>query len=469
MFLLRSCYSTSQQPVRMTDWMVSKPVLLSLEWMMMTLTVFLGRNAFIAHVFVITYLLLIVLYKINKLYGQFNNPHYLSFVIVTAGGIVHAFVPIVGHFFKIAMYCHLGICFCVHILHLAQCYLVFKDITFKDEEFITILWAVNIVEMIANVAFVLDDVFSEQHFIACSLAVQAMALLIVNLHLKIGGANGQQSEHSSSDDSTQSAVSHLSHFTSITQLPQEYIWKVMKYFDRQTESRVVLMIISAAAVSLMTLFPKYLYLIFMIALTIIMRLTVRKIARVCPLPSMAYILDQVLNVAPVVMLLFAFLEEFNVLSHDTGVAITLCAIVWAFGSIFLGLYTITHGECYSVPIGFLMMVTSTITSMLFMLEGETTKEVHLFATLTISTSVLFFTSRIHVNNNIHMTHGGKILPSRNGSVLSKKSGAAAMIGTSAKSQTHDSDKHPNHNNNNQDGGGDSSGKNDGLPRASELV
>jgi len=193
----------------------------------------------------------------------------------------------------------------------------------------------------------------------------------------------------------------------------------------------------------------------MVALSIIMRLAVRKIERVCSLPSMVYVLDQVLNIAPLVMLAFSFAHEFGGLPHATGVAFTLCAIVWGFGSIFMGLYTITDGQCYTVPIGFLMMSTSTITGLLYLLEGDTTQEVQMFATLTISTSVLFFTSRIHVNNNHH--HIGKVAPSaaRANSALVKRSGPANSMkgqGESAKSNAEDV-----------------AGKEHALPRASELV
>jgi hypothetical protein len=410
--------------LKISDVIISKPFLLLLSWTLMTLTIYLGRNSFLAHVFGVTYLLLIILYKINSLYGKFANPHYRFFIIVLGGGVAHAIVPIVGHYIQTAMFVHLGICFVVHILHLTECYMVFKDITFKDEEFIKILWAVNIGEMIVNIVFVFDKIFSQDHYIACSLAVQTMGLMIVNLNLK--------AEASPIDEYSVNSISsneNTNLFDTITM----YIKRAFKFVDGYLMSRTVLMSIGSAGVILLTVLPNYRYLVFMVVLSIIMRLAVRKVDKVSPIPSITFLLDKALMVAPFGMLLFTLLAHFAGLRVQTGIVLTLVFLIFGLGLMFFALFTITDGNCPTVPNAFLILVTSTVTSIIYLLQPYPTREMQLFASLTIATSLLFFLSRISVSSELRAMVGAanaKVRPLTTVSKLAHHSTKAKSFGTS---------------------------------------
>ncbi len=410
--------STSQ---KLSTWLMSKSILTPMTWCIMALTIYLGRKAFLAHVFMVTFLLLLILYNINGLYGRFDNPYYTYFITVLGGGIAHAIIPIIGTslHIHIAMYIHLGFCFLVHIFHLSQCAYVFQDITFKDEEFILILWVVNIGEMIVNIVYVFANIFtSDVHYIACSLAVQSMALMIVNLHLK---ADSGGNKIMVSDDMMSSAKLSISQVNpnivpnaneeetsntifSLAKLHNgfvEYITNTRIFIDEHIVSRTVLIMISTVSIPCMTLFPRWRYLVFMITVSIIMRLAVRKVYKACRSSPINVLLNIALVLAPICMIGFSLLTEFNILTHAVGTTLTLIAILWGMGLMFFALFTITGGQCNTVPIAFLMLIMSATTSILCLLQGKSvnhsngSNEVLLFACLTISSSILFFLSKVH--------------------------------------------------------------------------
>ncbi len=395
--------------LKCSDIIISKPVILPLTWGIMAVTIYMGRDAFLAHVFLVTFLLLIILYKINSLYGQFDNPHYYFYIVVLLGGAAHVAVPIVGIILSgmhVALYSHLCFCFIVHVLHLSQCSIVFQDITFKDDEFIIILWAVNIGEMIVNIVYVFDEYFAEEQYIACSLAVQSMALMIVNLNLHRNTALEE-----SSNSSFSSAQLALGHKPTCWETFSHKAHEFMRFIDKHLVSRVALMMIASSCIVLMVIFGHQRYLIFMITLSIIMRLAVRKVDKICMITSINNLLDRALMLAPVAMIVFAAVTEFGFLAHGIGVSLTLVALIWGIGLMFFALYTITNGNCITVYIAFLMLMTSGASSIIYLLEGQSSDQLLLFACLTVSTSLLFFLSKIRTVSMIdiqkHTDNDGK--------------------------------------------------------------
>ena len=151
---------------------------------MITSSIYLQRNGFYFHVFGVTILLLIILYKINLCYNKIKNPFIIYEKIVIIGGILHAFIPIISIFYSIVMYYHVGICFCVHVLHLSQCYQVFYDIKMKDRSYIIILWCVNIMEFFVNLAYCFPNIISNKLFVVPLVVVEICALLLSSLRLK---------------------------------------------------------------------------------------------------------------------------------------------------------------------------------------------------------------------------------------------------------------------------------------------
>jgi hypothetical protein len=384
MFVLQSCYRSGK--FSLTDFVISKPFLIPLEWTLMALTIFLGRDAFIGHVCIVTFLLLVILHKINKLYGPFTNPHSLFLLAVLGGGSLHVVVPIIGTYFEVAMYVHLGICFMVHVLHLAQCYIVLRDISYKDNEFMAILLIVNLAEMVVNLVFVFRDLFSEDVYIACSLAVQVMSLMIVNLRL-------QAEDNSNENSLTTSARSMDLSMKFSASRSAKFFHRV----DQQLMSRTTLMAMGSVVVMLMKLLPVQRYLIFMVALSLIMRLTVRKVSGACNVYAINELLDKALLLAPVVMVGFAVLSYVHVVDHITGTVLTIMSLVWGLGVMFFALFTVTNGLCSTVPIAFVMLICAGTTSVVYLRQGPLSNLMMLFSCMTVSTSLIFFLSKIKVS------------------------------------------------------------------------
>ncbi len=174
----------SSKRTTLIDILLWRPLHLFLGCGMIASVIFLQRNAFCIHVFGVTSLLLIVLHKINMSYGQLVNKFLMYEYVVVAGGFMHTLVPVVGMFYPIAMFVHLGICFVVHILHLLQCYQVFTDIHMNDTQYILILWMVNIFEFAVNFSYCFPTVISDSNFVAVLIGVEISALLISSLKLK---------------------------------------------------------------------------------------------------------------------------------------------------------------------------------------------------------------------------------------------------------------------------------------------
>ncbi len=424
---------------RVTDWLISKPGLLAWIWTTMGLTIFFGRDAFLAHVFTLTGVLLIILYKINSLYGNFENPHYYSFLLVFAGGALHTLVPVIGTLFQLrpALFTHLGICLLVHVLHLSQCYAVFNDIAFTDEEFIVILWLVNVSEMLVNAVFVFNDPghhgFSENEYIACGLTVEVMTLMIVNLKLR-----GGKYQNNSDRSNVSVGMSVISNDPSIdtttccgwSQGEMKLALHCFRHsyrelFNEHLLSRLVLMSISALTIALMTLYSRPSYLTFMVYLTIFMPLAVLKIKKTGT--TIPYIFDKLLMIIPLVLLAFALATEVPALidaahnddktedndeasgglHHIVGTILTLITFNIGFGILFFIIGVMTNGTCHSVRLFILFALFATVTSMLHLLryhddyDESTTnlEEIFLFfACLTITTGLVFFLTKMRVMN-----------------------------------------------------------------------
>ncbi len=451
-----SASASGPTPILWSDWIISKICVLPLTWGIMALTIYFGRKAFLAHVFLLTFLLLLILYKINGLYGSFENPYYTYFITVLCGGCAHVLIPIIATAFQLhtAMYAHLGVCFIVHVLHLSQCAYVFQDITFKDEEFILILWAVNICEMIVNIVYVFDHIFPrDEYYIACAVAVQAMALMIVNLHLKpdVGGTKHNHIIHdnSSTDGSNHGSSNHnynnskgihvsddmlssgkdstsiqsnynydkptpfpplpqpkdvvsMFSMSALQQSTNESLIIVWTFIHEHVISRTVLATLSSISIVCMNLFPRYRFLIFMITMSFIMRLAVLKVRKACKSYPINFLVNIVLIVAPIGMIGFASLIKLKILTH--GIGVTLCTLSLLSGMIllFFALFTITAGQCSTARMSFVMMVMAMTSCIFCLVQGEhyhhygSSKEVLLFACLAIATSILFFLTKIHV-------------------------------------------------------------------------
>lgn len=97
---------------------------------------------------------------------------------------MHCFVPIAGMFNMMAMYVHVGFCFSVHVLHLSESYLVFKDIKMQDRSYIFILWAVNVMEFAVNISYCFPDQIPSKYFIIPMLVTEISAQLLSSLKLK---------------------------------------------------------------------------------------------------------------------------------------------------------------------------------------------------------------------------------------------------------------------------------------------
>jgi hypothetical protein len=211
--------------------------------MMITCAIFFQRNAFYFHVWGVTIFLLVVLHKINLCYGKITNKFKVYEQIVITGGIVHAFVPLVGIFFPIAMFVHVGICFTVHILHVGQSYQVFTDIKMRDTNYIIILLAVNVMEFFVNLAYCLPNVISNRMFVVPLVVVEMSALLLSSLRLK-------------------SARSSVQAYEQVNQVPVEVI-----PFHRRVQmvvtSRIMVCIICAGTAGLLLAFNTYSFGIFM--------------------------------------------------------------------------------------------------------------------------------------------------------------------------------------------------------------
>jgi hypothetical protein len=171
--------------------MTSKFTMLAVTFVMMALVIQYERRAFVAHVFGVTYQLLIVLVQLNCIYGQIENSNLYFFYFVVMGGIVHAFVPVIGLFYSIFMFVHVGFCFTVHILHMADCYMIFKDLKVSDTGYIVILISVNIMEFITNLAYMFPSVVSDRGMVLIFLSVQLMALLLSVLKVKRKNVKGR--------------------------------------------------------------------------------------------------------------------------------------------------------------------------------------------------------------------------------------------------------------------------------------
>lgn len=150
----------------------------------MSTVIYFNRKAFVAHVFCVTYQLLIVLYQINALYGRIKNKYESFYYFVVAGGSIHTLVPVFGIFYPVAMYGHIAFCFLVHVLHLTECYIVFSDMKITDAYYITILITVNLLEFGANFAYMFPQVISDQHMVPILVSVEMMALLISILKVR---------------------------------------------------------------------------------------------------------------------------------------------------------------------------------------------------------------------------------------------------------------------------------------------
>lgn len=167
----------------LTSFLLLQPVNVIMCSIMMIFAVFLHRKAFVIHVFGVTTLLLVVLHKVNLCYGKIENPFALHERIVIIAGLFHCFVPIAGMFQPIAMYIHVGICFFVHVFHLGECYLVFNDIKMHDINYMIILWAVNIMEFIVNLAYCFPNIVSNEMFVVPLVIVEISAQLLASLKL----------------------------------------------------------------------------------------------------------------------------------------------------------------------------------------------------------------------------------------------------------------------------------------------
>ena len=80
------------------DILLFQPVNVLFCLIMIYCAIFYQRNAFCVHVWGVTILLLVVLHKINLCYGKIENKFLIYEQIVLTGGIIHAFVPIIGIF-----------------------------------------------------------------------------------------------------------------------------------------------------------------------------------------------------------------------------------------------------------------------------------------------------------------------------------------------------------------------------------
>ena len=425
---------------RITDWLISKPGLLTWVWITMGLTIFYGRDAFLVHVCTLTGVLLIILYKINSLYGHFDNPHYNSFIIVLSGGFLHVIVPFIGTLLDIkpALFTHLCICCLVHVLHLTQCYTVFKDISFSDNEFITILWLVNIGEMLVNIVFVfLSSKHHGREYITCALAVELMTLMIVNLKLKAG----KQNDSGKTNVSIAGTIIHLKPNHILTcleycQTESSTCFHSLRHtfhqlFHEHMLSRLVLMAICGLTIALMAQYPKPSYLIFMIFLAITIRLTVLKIKKSMTL--IPYVLDKLLIIIPLALIVFTFATEIPALiywkehpeddddKHDSkppaglhhvvGTVLTIITFNIGLIILFFIIGIMTNGTCYSVRLFFLMIIFATITSILHILHYNDSYDqvtvsntrirqqwILLFACMTVTTTLVFFLSKIKLSN-----------------------------------------------------------------------
>jgi hypothetical protein len=156
----------------------SKFTMLAITFVMMALTIKYDRDAFVAHVFGVTYQLLMVLTQLNRIYGQIENSNLNFFYFVLVGGVVHSFIPVVGLFYSSFMYVHVGFCFTVHILHMIDCYMIFNHLSARDNGYIFILVLVNLMEFVANLTYMLPNSVSDRGMVLIFISVQLMALLL---------------------------------------------------------------------------------------------------------------------------------------------------------------------------------------------------------------------------------------------------------------------------------------------------
>jgi hypothetical protein len=156
----------------------SKFTMLAITFIMMALTIKYERDAFVAHVFGVTYQLLMVLTQLNRIYCQMEDSNLNFFYFVLVGGVVHSFVPVVGLFYSSFMYVHVGFCFTVHILHMIDCYMIFNHLSARDNGYIFILVLVNLMEFVANLTYMFPNTVSDRGMVLIFISVQLMALLL---------------------------------------------------------------------------------------------------------------------------------------------------------------------------------------------------------------------------------------------------------------------------------------------------
>jgi hypothetical protein len=168
----------------LVNFFLFQPVNVALCTALIISAIFFQRNSFFFHVWGVTTLLLVVLHKINLCYGKIQNKFKVYEQIVIAGGVMHAFVPLIGIVIPIAMFVHVGICFMVHVLHLGQSYQVFNDIGMNDSGYLVVLWAVNVMEFAVNLAYCFPHIISNHMFVVFIVVVEMSALLLSSLKLK---------------------------------------------------------------------------------------------------------------------------------------------------------------------------------------------------------------------------------------------------------------------------------------------
>jgi hypothetical protein len=233
---------------------------------MVTCAIFFQRSSFCVHVWGVTLFLLVVLHKINLCYGKIRNKFEVYEQIVVLAGVMHCFVPIVGTFFPVAMYVHVGICFSVHVLHLGQCYQVFNDIHMKDTSYLVILWAVNIMEFVVNLAYCFPTVISNRMFVVPLVVVEISASLLSSLKLK---SINQPKSHHHHYASTPQIDPSVPTEQQQQQPPTISLWEQIQHV---ITSRIVVCFLCASVSALLLAFNSYRFGIFMTGYSLLLTL-----------------------------------------------------------------------------------------------------------------------------------------------------------------------------------------------------
>jgi hypothetical protein len=313
---------------KIVNFLLFKPFHLAIGYAMIACSVLLKRDAFCVHVFGVTFFLLVVLHKINMCYGIMENKFRYYEYVVLAGGVVHAFVPVIGLFYEVAMLVHIGLCFCVHVLHLLQCYQVFNDMKMKDNQYIFILWYVNIAEFAVNLAFALPFI-SDDVFVVFLVVVETSALLISSLKLSAKGTSGFNASNSS--DMLEKGVTFAT-------------------------SRVFLLFWSCIMVAFVTAYNKHSYIFFVIGslgLSLIAYSKFQERTRSLPTGTFALLFGCTVMTVPVL----AALTSTGVLDRSVGVILVfLCSCPLLAMMLYTGQIVLGNHFSWHVGIVFLLLL-----------------------------------------------------------------------------------------------------------------